>query len=221
MRSKLSRALWTLRTWSSFAGVRAARHDPCNPDRMLCFLLAHAFSLLLDLIWLGRRSERNTDVEIVLLRQQLRILQRKQPHPPRLSRWEKLSLVNHYRDQMLACDFFTVETVRLKTLYVLFFIEMGTRRIHLAGCTAEPKAAWVTQQARHPSWGLQEARLPVQYLIHDRDTKFSASFDAVFTSEKVTIIRTPVQAPNANAFAERWSGSVARRWRRGSAGRAL
>ena len=109
---------------------------------------------------------------------------------------------------MLACDFFTVETAWLKTLYDLFFIELGSRRVDLAGCTTSPTSAWVTQQARQLSWQIQDATLPTCFLIHDRDTKFPEAFDTVFASEDVTIIRTPVQAPNANAFAERWIRSV-------------
>ena len=231
---------------------------------MLFFLLSHAFSLLLDLIWLCHRANHDKDLEILLLRQQLRILQRKQPRAPHISRWEKLTLVvfagkltglttgarvrlaqvvllfkpdtllkwhcdlvrrkwpfakkvplgrppispdlevlilrlakenpswgygklegelgklgydvgrstirdvlkrnrlppaperskhgsawrtflKHYQDEIVACDFFTVETAWLKTLYVLFFIELGSRRVHLAGCTANPTSAWVTQ----------------------------------------------------------------------------
>jgi transposase InsO family protein len=109
---------------------------------------------------------------------------------------------------MVACDFFTVETAWLKTLYVLFFIELGSRRVHLAGCTAHPTSAWVTQQARQFSWKLQDGRVAARFLIHDRDATFPAAFDSVFTSEDVTIIRTPVRAPNANAFAERWIRSA-------------
>jgi transposase InsO family protein len=105
-------------------------------------------------------------------------------------------------------DFFTVETVWLKTLYVLFFIELGSRRVHVAGCTSSPTAAWVTQQARQFTWRMQEEALPKRFLIHDHDTKFSAAFAMVFTAEDVTIIRTPGMAPNANAFAERWIRSV-------------
>ncbi len=294
---------------------------------MLFFLLAQLFSLLLDLIRVLPRSSHDKDIEILLLRQQLRILQRKQPYPPRLSRWEKLTLVvlvgkltalttrararlgqvvllfkpdtvlkwhrelvrrkwtfkqgttrgrppispqlealilslatenpswgygklegelrklgyaigrstvrdvlkrkhippaperakrgsswgtflGHYREQMLACDFFTVETAWLKTLYVLFFIELGSRRVHLGGCTASPTGAWVTQQARQLSWQIQDGTLPVRYLIRDRDAKFPAVFDTVFQSEGVTIIRTPFRAPNANAIAERWIRSI-------------
>ena len=294
---------------------------------MIFFLLAHAWSLLLDLIWLGRRAQHDKDIEILLLRQQLRILQRNQPRAPRISRWEKLTLLvlvsklttmtngararlghvvllfkpetllkwhrelvrrkwtftnrakrgrpptatelaalilrlakenptwgygklegellklghdigrstirdvlkreqvppaphrakqgsswrtflTHYKEQMLACDFFTIETAWLRTIYVLFFLELGTRRVHLAGCTAHPTAAWVTQQARQMSWTLQEEGLPIRFLLHDRDAKFPASFDHVFKADNVTIIRTPFQSPKANAFAERWIRSV-------------
>ncbi len=300
---------------------------PATPAGMRFFLVAQAFSLLLDLMWVGRRGEHDKAIEILLLRQQLRILQRKQPRPPRISRWEKLSLVvlagkmttmttsararlgqvvllvkpetllkwhrelvrrkwtfkkkaplgrppispelealllrlarenptwgygklegevgklgydvgcstirdvlkrkrvppapergkqgsswrtflTHYKDEMVACDFFTVETAWLRTLYVLFFIELGSRRVHLAGCTLNPTSAWVTQQARHFSWTIQDERVPVRFLIHDRDTKFPITFDTVFTSEDVVIIRTPPRAPNANAFAERWIRSA-------------
>jgi transposase InsO family protein len=109
---------------------------------------------------------------------------------------------------MLACDFFTVETAWLNTLYVLFFIELGSRRVHVAGATARPTAAWVTQQARHLSWQIQDGTLPVRFLIRDRDAKFPAAFDTVLQSEGVTIIRTPYRAPNANAVAERWIRSI-------------
>ncbi len=300
---------------------------PATPTRMIFFVVAHIFSLLCDLAGLSRQTDHDKDVEILLLRQQLHILQRKQSHPLRISRWEKLTLVvlahkltgltastrtrlsqvvllfkpdtlltwhrelvrrkwtftkpaprgrppispeleawilrlakenptwgygklegelgklgyaigrstikdvlkrrrvppaperakqgsswrtflAHYQDQIVACDFFTVETAWLKTLYVLVFIEIASRRVHVAGCTANPTSAWVTQQARHLSWQIQDSIVPVRFLIHDRDAKFPAAFDTVFRSEDVTIIRTPVRAPNANAFAERWVRSV-------------
>ncbi len=294
---------------------------------MFFFLLAQAFSLLLDLIWLTCRTAHDKDLEILLLRQQLRIVQRKHPHVPPISRWEKLTLIvlvgkltgltssargrlsqvvllfkpdtllkwhrelvrrkwtfkkkaslgrppisaevaalllrlarenptwgygklegelgklgydigrstirdvlkrqhvppaperskhgsswhtflAHYKDEIVACDFFAVETAWLKTVYILFFIELGSRRVHVAGCTSRPKSAWMAQQARQFSWKIQDEQLSTRFLIHDRDTKISAAFDRVFTSEDVTIIRTPVRAPNANAFAERWIRSV-------------
>jgi putative transposase len=120
------------------------------------------------------------------------------------------AFLRRHRDQLLACDFFTVETLSLKTLYVLFFIELGTRRVHLAGCTAHPTGAWVTQQARHLSWQLQDGEVTARYLIHDRDSKFTPDFDTVFRSEGVEVVRTPHRAPTANAIAERWVGSVRR-----------
>lgn len=105
---------------------------------------------------------------------------------------------------MLACDFFTVETAWLKIVYILFFIELGTRRVHFAGCTVHPDSASITQQARQMVWTLENREPSIRYLIHDRDTKFSTSFDTVFESEAIDIILTPYQTPNANAFAERW-----------------
>ena len=90
----------------------------------------------------------------------------------------------------------------------MFFIEIGSRRIHFAGCTAHPNKLWVTQQARQLIWKLDEQESKTRFLIHDRDTKFSRSFDRVFESEGIDIIRTPVRAPNANAYAERWVRSV-------------
>jgi putative transposase len=106
---------------------------------------------------------------------------------------------------MLAVDFFTVETVSLQRPYVLFFIEFGSRRVHLAGCTATPSGAWVTQQARQFAWGLPERSTPVRFLIRDRDSKFTRDFDHVF---QIEIVRTPVRAPQANAVAERFVRTV-------------
>ena len=130
------------------------------------------------------------------------------PAPQRIGSVSWRHLMQHYKDQILACDFFTVETLRLQTIYVLFFIELGTRRVYLAGCTTHPNAEWVTQQARQMAWSL-EARTPaIHYVIHDRDTKFVASFDTVFQSTGAHNIRTPFRAPNANAFAERWVRTI-------------
>jgi len=102
----------------------------------------------------------------------------------------------------LACDFFTVEAVSLRTLYVLFFIELSTRRVLVAGTTSRPDSAWITQQARNLSWDLQ-GRGRFRYLIRDRDSKYTRSFDAVFAADGMGIVLTPFRAPTANAFAER------------------
>lgn len=123
---------------------------------------------------------------------------RVRPAPQRASRgaaWRPF--LGHYKQQILACDFFTVETAWLKTIYVFFFLEVGTRRVHLAGCTANPTAAWVTQQARHISWILQNEPGPVRFLIRDRDAKFPDASDAVFAAEDVRIIQTPSTSQQA------------------------
>jgi transposase InsO family protein len=294
---------------------------------MIYFLIAQLVSLLPDLFATTRRSERHQDLPILLLRQQLRILQRHHPKTPRVSRWEKLTLavlttkltalgqdtnakldevlllvkpgtvlkwprelvrrkwtfrqppfiarrksnpelvalllrlarenptwgysrlhgellklgyrigrstvrdilkrehvppapkradagsnwstfLAHYASQMLACDFFTVETAWLRTLYVFFFIELDSRRVHFVGCTAHPSAAWVTQQARHLTGTLQDQGKQIRFLIRDRDAKCADSFDMVFAAVGVEIVRTPFRAPKANAFAERWIRSA-------------
>jgi hypothetical protein len=294
---------------------------------MIFSMLAHILSLVIDLRIAGRRSEVAKDLEILVLRQQLRICQRTQTHPPHPTRWEKLTLavltaklkevakrarhpwrqslllftpetilrwhrdlarrkrtfthkrrggrphidtacetlilrlarenpswgysrihgelvklghsigrstvrdvlkrqqvppaphrrrtgstwrsfLTHHGQQILACDFFTVETAFLQTLYVFFFIELGTRKVHLAGCTAHPTAAWVVQQARQMSWLIQDGDPSVRFLIRDRDAKFVSGFDTIFRCEGVEIVRTPFRAPNANAVAERWIRSA-------------
>ena len=109
---------------------------------------------------------------------------------------------------ILACDFFTLETLFLKTLYVLFFIEVGTRRVHVAGVSANPDSAWVTQQARNVSYDLADRDTRIRFLIRDRDSKYTSSFDEVFRSDGAEVICTPIRAPKANAFAERWVRTV-------------
>jgi putative transposase len=289
---------------------------------MRWFILKHIFSTIFSFITIGRLSEQEKDLEILVLRQQLSILQRKLDHPIRPSRVEKMTLavlttkikkisrratdqlqdiirifqpetilrwhrelvrrkwtypnqnkggrpatskeienlilrlarensrwgygkiqgelrklyfrvsetsirnilnrhgilpaparhgslgwrylMNHYKEQILACDFFTVETILLQTIYVFFFIELGSRRVHFAGITINPNQFWVTQQARQLVWQLSDGDTSFRFLIHDNDRSLSLAFDTVFKSEGFHVIKTPFQAPNANSFAERW-----------------
>jgi putative transposase len=111
---------------------------------------------------------------------------------------------------ILACDFLTVDTVFLQRLYVLFFIQLHNRRVHLAGVTANPSGAWVAQQARNLVSALDEDATAIRFLIRDRDSKFTRAFDDLWRAVGAKVIRTPIQAPNANAVAERWVGTVRR-----------
>jgi len=110
-------------------------------------------------------------------------------------------LMSHYKDQILATDFFTVETIALKTLYVLFFIELGSRRVHISGVTPSPNQFWTSQQARNLLWEIDGADPSFRFLIHDNDKKFSTMFDTIFLSEGFHVIHTPYRAPNANGYA--------------------
>jgi putative transposase len=112
---------------------------------------------------------------------------------------------------ILECDFLTVDTFFLRRFYVLFFIELATRRVHLAGITTNPDGRWVTQQARNLLMELDDdGPARPRFLVRDRDSKFTREFDEVFRSEGIRVIKAPVRAPKARAHAERWVGSVRR-----------
>ena len=112
--------------------------------------------------------------------------------------------IRTHRQSLLAVDFVTVDTIWLQRLYVLFFIEVGSRRVHLTGCTPNPTGLWVTQQARHLTWTLGGRAEPVRFLIRDRDQKFTSAFDDVFRSEGIEILRTPF----SRAASQRRRGAV-------------
>jgi putative transposase len=111
---------------------------------------------------------------------------------------------------MLACDFFTVDTAFLRRIYVLVFIRLGSRRVEQIACTPRPDGPWVAQQARNLLMDLEDRGQRVRFLIHDRDAKFTESFNAILQAEGMRIVRTPVQAPNANAHVERLIGTARR-----------
>jgi len=109
-----------------------------------------------------------------------------------------------------AVDFLHVDTVLLRRLYVLVFIEHGTRRMHLGGVTAHPTGDWTVQQARNLALTLDERFGVIKFLIRDRGSNFTASFGAVFQATGATILRTAVQAPRMNAICERLVGTLRR-----------
>ena len=132
-----------------------------------------------------------------------------EPAPRRLER----SWADFLRQQaasVLECDFLTVDTLFLKRFYVLFFIELATRRVRIAGITTNPDGRWVAQQARNLLMQLEDDDVQPRFLIRDRDSKFTREFDEVFRSEEIRVIKAPVRAPKARAHAERWVGTVRR-----------
>jgi putative transposase len=132
-----------------------------------------------------------------------------EPAPRRLEQ----SWVEFLRAQaasIVECDFLTVDTLFLRRFYVLFFIELSTRRVHLAGITTNPDGRWVAQQARNLFMRLDDDDVRPRFLIRDRDSKFTREFDEVFSSEGIRVIKAPVRAPKARAHAERWVGTIRR-----------
>jgi putative transposase len=156
----------------------------------------------------GELRKLGIDVSATLLRNILKaacVL----PAPER-DRLEWRSFLRQHVATTLACDFLTVDTVLLRRLYVLVFICIGSRRIEYMACTSNPDGDWMLQQARNLLMNLDDRGQRPRLLIHDRDSKFSRAFDALFRSDGIRVIRTQVRAPNANAHIERWVGSVRR-----------
>jgi putative transposase len=144
-----------------------------------------------------------TSVAAVLRRHRL-------PPAPRRSGPTWCEFLRVQAEGILATDFFTVDTITLRRFYVLFVIEIDRRRVHLLGVTANPIGPWVTQMARNFASELEDAGRHFRFLVRDRDTKFTASFDTVLASIGIETIRTPVASLRANAFAERFVRTVRR-----------
>ena len=195
--------------WAVFGRRRGPGRPPLAPDlRALILRLAREnptwghVRIRGELRKLGHAVAAST-IQALLRRHRV-------PPAPRRAGLSWSAFLRAHAAGLLACDFFTVETVRLQTLYVLFFLEVRTRRVFVAGCTTYPTASWVTQQARNLTWAVDAAGVRPTLLLRDRDAKFPPAFDAVFAGQAVQVIRTPVRAPQANAFAERWVGTVRR-----------
>ncbi len=127
------------------------------------------------------------------------------PERKRTTTWKEF--IKAHMAVLVGTDFFTVEVLTLRglvTYYVLFFIHLESRRVEVAGLTPHPNGAWMKQIARNVTmdkWGFLESR---QYLIHDRDTKFTVSFRAIIRSSQLEPLKLPVQSLNLNAYAQRW-----------------
>lgn len=190
------------RRWAAF-GRRPRRGRPTISDELRDLILR-----------LGRENPRWGDRRIQgeLLKLGFRVsattirgvLRRHRvPPAPRRSGPTWRQFLAAHAGAILACDFLTVDTALLGTLYVLVFLEIKSRRILYANCTAHPNSAWVTQQARNLSWQLNDLEMPIQLFIHDRDSKFVADFDNVLRAEGATVALTPYRCPRANAHCER------------------
>jgi transposase InsO family protein len=156
----------------------------------------------------GELGKLGIDVSATLVRNVLR--NAGIPPAPQRGQLDWRSFLRQHAATTLACDFLTVDTVSLRRRYVLVFICVGSRRIEYVACTSNSDAAWMGQQARNLLIDLDDRGPRPRFLIHDRDAKYSRAFDAIFHSDGMRVIRTPLKAPNANAHVERWVGSVRR-----------
>jgi putative transposase len=102
------------------------------------------------------------------------------------------SFLRAHGESILACDFFTVDTVWLRRLYVLVFLSIGSRRVEYFACTSKPDTGWMLQQARNLLMELDDRHRRVRFLIHDRDSKFPSAFDVLLLNENIKVVRTPV-----------------------------
>ena len=110
----------------------------------------------------------------------------------------------------VACDFATIDTITLRRFYLLFFIDIPTRTIYLGGITEHPTGAWTTQAARNLFLRHGDQLAATKALVRDRGGQFIDAFDEIFNTAGCKILRTPIRTPVANAFAERWIGTLRR-----------
>ena len=197
------------RKWAAYRGRPRRGRPPISTDvRQLIIRMAREnpawgyFRLRGELLKLGHAVAATT-IRSVLLAAGI-------PPAPQRSGMSWKQFLRAHAESVIAADFFSVDTIFFKRLYILFFVHMSTRRILAASCTAEPNEAWVTQQARQLSWRLQDEGIKLGYVIHDRDKKFARQANTVFKSEGARVILTPLMAPLANSVAERWVGSCRR-----------
>ncbi len=197
------------RRWAAY-GKRPRRGRPPLPTETCQLVLRLArenpswgyFRIRGELLKLGREVAATT-IRSVLIKAGI-------PPAGRRSELTWKQFLSAHAQTIVATDFFTVDTVFFRRLYVLVFVHLGTRRVLSAACTSRPDSAWVTQQIRNLAWKLHDEGTTLEYLIHDRDRKFPAAFDEIVRSEGGAVILTPLLAPNANAICERWIGSCRR-----------
>lgn len=190
------------RHWSAF-GLRPRRGRPPISDelRELILRLARENPRWGDRRIQGELLKLGYQVSATTIRGILR--RHRIPPAPRRDGPTWAQFLAAHAGAILACDFFTVDTVMLRTLYVLVFMEIGSRRILYANCTAHPNSSWVTQQSRNLSWELSQFEVPIRLAIHDRDAKFVDDFDQVLRGEGARVALTPYRCPRANAHCER------------------
>ncbi|MEM9446144.1 MAG: integrase core domain-containing protein [Verrucomicrobiota bacterium] len=132
-----------------------------------------------------------------------------EPSPSRPTRWKEF--IRSHIETLWACDFFTKDIFTWKgkvTVYILFFIHINSRRVHLAGMSEAPDKQWMAQQARNLCMYFDQVDPKPKIILHDRDSKFTKQFDAILESEGISMQKLPIRSPNLNAYAERWIQSI-------------
>jgi transposase InsO family protein len=197
------------RKWAAYRGRPRLGRPPISAEcRQLIVRLAKEnpswgyFRIRGELLKLGHTVAATT-IRSVLLRAKI------SPSPRRAELSWKQFLAAHAQT-LVAADFFSVDTIFFKRLYVLIYMHLATRRILLASCTSNPSEAWMSQQARNLIWTLEEEGIDLSAVIHDRDKKFAPAADMILRSAGARVIITPLLAPKANAHAERWIGTCRR-----------